>query len=367
MIPGLLLLGLVQVPAAPGSAPASWLALGAGAWPSAALGSDGSIHVAYVRGGAPYHARLGALVLEDPVRVGKEPMACMGMHERAPRIAVGKDRRIHVAWCEAAAGHALHVTTSDDSGRSFAHDVVVRDLTEGGGEALGDVACDAAGTIYVAWVDSRTEDGDSPVSAEVYFDVSRDGGRSFGRDREATVKNPTRCCPCCRPTLLPATPPLLALRGGEKNLRDVFFLPLAQPLPAGICPVADRWVFAGCPMDAPAIAGAPEAALAVAWKTKDGVQVALRERRDGPFTTRKIPRAAHPALAVDGKGRITLAWQTGDDTIQVAALQRAGNELTLRELRLPPQRARFPHLVLDQGQRPVLLATAEGGIVGLRL
>ena len=343
----------------------TWVPLGPGAWPAAVLGRDGAIHLAYVGGGVVRHARLGA-ELEGPRAIRPDTTPCLALMERGPRIAAGVDHRLHIAWCEKAEHNALHVTTSDDDGSTFAHDVRVRDVAEHGGEALCDIACDGAGAVYVAWVDSRMENDQNPVSADVFFDVSRDGGRTFGPDREATARGPARCCPCCRPTLLTAAAPLLAVRGGEHNVRDVFLVPL-DPLAAGTCPVPDRWEFAGCPMDAPAIAGDPKAALALAWKTKDGVQVALRDKPDQPFAVRKVRGAAHPVLVVDRKGRATLAWQAGDHEIRVASVARSGGEVVLREHALPPQRARLPQLVLDARDQPVLLATADHVFVALRL
>lgn len=202
--------------------------------PEIALGVDGSINMVWIdEDVAPkqvdpshghshmastnlYFARStdGGLTFSDPVRVNQREGEVWGFSVSKPRVAVGRNGTIHVFYPANATSEATGkpvaialYSRSTDGGRSFAKPQRLNtwattdasQFVHGGlshAHVFGTLAVDAKGSVYAMWIDTRdmAKDGDS---GKVFMAVSRNDGRSFGKDRELF---PADVCPCCQLT-----------------------------------------------------------------------------------------------------------------------------------------------------------------------
>lgn len=278
-------------------------------------------------------------------------------HEQAPpRVAVGPRGEVYVAWQKSTVlpGRAypasdLRFARSDDGGRTFVPAVTVNDDAGGlpSSHTFHDLVAGPDGTLYLSWLDSRVRDSvrvargihDLPAAgghgghgaraaepaeadlpgAEVRVAASRDGGRTWGPS--AVVDGGV--CPCCR-TALAVGPDGAVYVAWRKvfpgGVRDVVVARSGDGGRTFSAPVAvhhDGWVFPGCPHAGPSLAVDGSGRVHVAWYTG-------REGRQGLWYAISRPGAlafGDPAalqtggwvppsqvkLAVDGEG-VWLAW-----------------------------------------------------------
>ena len=202
--------------------------------PEIALGADGAIHMVWIdEDTAPkshdpahghshmastnlFYARStdGGRSYSAPVRVNAKDGEVWGFSVSKPRIAVGRNGTIHVFYpandVSPVTGKPVAValySRSTDGGRSFGapqrlNTWATTDASQfvhGGlshAHVFGTLAVDAKGAVYALWIDTRdmAKDGDS---GKVFMAISRNDGRSFGKDRELF---PADVCPCCQLT-----------------------------------------------------------------------------------------------------------------------------------------------------------------------
>jgi hypothetical protein len=220
------------------------------------------------------------------------------------------------------------VTLNDDTARALAGH------TFHGATARGD-------TLIVAWLDSRTgaqpAAGDTSVhhdgDATIYTARSADRGASWAAQNGVYWGD---ACPCCRVALASAPDGriLAAWRGHfEGSVRDPVVATLA-PAPGEPTRVrADGWVFQGCPHTGPALAVDAKGGLHVAWFTGKQGGAGVFYATSGaageftaavPLLTAETLPAAHPAITLtdagpliavnlDAQGRRTLTIATVED------------------------------------------------------
>ncbi|MCP5327200.1 MAG: sialidase family protein [Steroidobacteraceae bacterium] len=156
----------------------------------------------------------GGLTFSAPVSVNPTPGEVWGFSVSKPRIAVGSNGTIHVFYpandVHPTNGKPVAVaryTRSTDGGRTFEKPQQLNawpttdasHLVHGGlshAHVFGAMAVDNAGSVYTLWIDTRdmAKEGDS---GKVFMAVSRDDGRTFGKDAELY---PADVCPCCQLT-----------------------------------------------------------------------------------------------------------------------------------------------------------------------
>jgi hypothetical protein len=243
----------------------------------------------------------------------------------------------------------LRLARSADGGRSFSPAVTVND--DGGfrsGHSFHDVAVSPDGSVYVSWLDSRAQDayeresGHTPVAGhashgdgpgvEVRVARSTDGGRAFG---EAAVVA-QGVCECCRTRLAFGRDGVVYVAWRHQfgaNVRDPA---VARSDDGGATfgePVrvaADGWLIPGCPHSGPAIAVDGAGRVHVAWHTgapgRAGLYHAMSDDRGASFHTPSqiaAAGAAGPQLAPRASGA-WLAWEEQTGAVRVARLSPAG-------------------------------------------
>jgi hypothetical protein len=418
------LLGLAALAAcspAAGDTPgpvATLAARGAGRPTAAADARTGAAYVAWVAdsAGVPgvYLARLARGVAAGaPVRVNDAPGDASTHDQAPPQVAVGPRGEVYVAWQRSTPvpgrpfpASDLRFARSEDGGRSFAPATTVNDDAGGlpSSHTFHDLAVAGDGTVYVSWIDSRVRDrlraervasgrirpaapgghgghgahaaGEEGLpGSEVRVAASTDGGRSFG----AGVVVDGEVCPCCRTSLAAGPDGTLYVAWRKVFAGDVRDVVVARRAPgaAGFSAPrrvhADGWVFPGCPHAGPSLAVDGAGRVHVAWYTgtpgRQGLWYAaadgatLRFGEAMPLLTGEWvpPSQAHVSAGADGAW---IAWEDRREQEAKLLLGRVDGAGKLHPAGGSTLGGRLPDLAGADGAR--LLAWEDGGAVRVR-
>lgn len=155
--------------------------------PSVAVGSEGTVHLAWAVGGDP-EADLRYALSRDTGRSFAEPRRLFSGpgHADAPKLALGDDGTLHLAWAVSPEGpgrrygvrHARGRIDSAGTGPDFGEPRTVSRAPEGSeaGARFPHLAPDASGDPWIAW--ERYPPG-RRRSRGLALATSPDGGRSF--------------------------------------------------------------------------------------------------------------------------------------------------------------------------------------------
>jgi PKD repeat protein len=95
-----------------------------------------------------------------------------------PAIAVAPDRSVLAVWDDPrnlARGRDIYFSKSTDLGNTWSANIIVNDDVGGTSQDAPDIAVNPAGTIFVAWSDSRNAN----TAPDIYATRSTNGGASF--------------------------------------------------------------------------------------------------------------------------------------------------------------------------------------------
>lgn len=290
-------------------------------------------------------------VWETPRCVQPGPLSAVAGRQVGPRVAVGPEGAVTVAWVDRARDPAgdIYVSSSSNGGKTFYEACRVNDdRAEMVGQEYHDLAISSDGTVFVVWLDERGASADYQNQKQVYFALSKDGGRTFSRN-EAVTSSPDGVCPCCRPGL--ALGP-----GGSVHIvyrdrvDDTLFVRLitrhagTQKFSPPVT-LSRGWRFPGCPVNGPAVAAGADGKVWALWVEGDderlwwsrsddrgvtfseGQGVTPRGMTDGGALPPSWAMAARVALgAVPGRGAVAV-WEGGRGKIWTATLPAAGDKI----------------------------------------
>jgi hypothetical protein len=298
--------------------------------PDVALDGRGVLHLVYGSGMDAWYAQSGdyGRTFGAPVRLNTRLGTVTVGGERGPKIAIGKDGVIHVAWQgHYQKGGGVWVTRSVDGGKTFAPERNVLDKTVGIDEPT--IAADAQGNVFVVWLDGRLpQTPDNKVASPIFMARSTDNGATFGANEALKMDFPGRACSCCMIWARVVGPELyVAYRTGYNDIRNMHFL--RGPKTANdfhdTLVSADNWKLDGCPMSGPRFTVLPTVAigrtgsdlnlprrLVVAWMSQGRVYWTRSEDGGQTFCAR-IPApdggsGNYPMILPNGKGRYLLLW-----------------------------------------------------------
>ena len=281
------------------------------AWISAPeAGSDGRLYVS--TGGAPSELRdsLGPI----------EPHG-----ESPPKLAYASDGSLDALYVvgKVAPGKrfplgALRFARSPDGGKSWDPPVTVTDDSTFGSHNFHALHIARDGTIYAAWLDGRSG------KSLAYATRSEDGGKTWAPNHPISMGE---ACPCCRTALATAPGGVVyaawraVLPGG---IRDIVVARSDDHGASWGAPVrvhADDWRVDACPHAGPALAVDSRQRLHVAWWTgKEGAAGVHYARSDDgaksfghatPLGTAEFSQPAHVQLALGDSGLVVAAWDDG--------------------------------------------------------
>jgi hypothetical protein len=334
--------GLVMVRGTPGG----------GIQPQAAIDAAGVIHLVAFQGPAG-GGDLSYVRIEPgqgqsqeqeriagPIRVNSQPQTAVAMGTiRGAQLALGRQGRVHVVWngtpkAEPAnpfQGAPMLYARLNPGETAFEpqRNLMQRTFGLDGG---GCVAADGAGNVAVAWHGRTDEDPAGESGRRVWIARSHDDGATFAKEEPASA-HPTGACACCgmRAWTDPAGQGPLALlfraaTGGDQ--RGMVLLSSRDHGASFRSSVLQPWRLNACPMSSAAFAfsssaGAGSRGPIAAWETNGQVYFARIDLESGTASPPAAPpgnpgNRKHPALAVNARGEVLLAWAEG------TAWQRGG-------------------------------------------
>ena len=296
-----------------------------GVQPRLVVAADRSIHMVWL-GGDPkasdvfyQHFAADAVAPGTPVRVNTRPGSAIAIGTiRGAQVAVGRNGRAHVVWNGSGTAtpkpegsSPLLYARSDPDGTAFEaqRNLVTRTTDLDGG---GSVAADAHGRVHVMWHAGTPGTKTSEDKRRVFLARSTDDGTSFAP--EIPVTDGTGACGCCG--MEAANGPegeIFALyRSAKANIHREATLAVSRD--HGVTFTVESlqdWETGSCPMSSAAFLGS-KTGMTAAWETKGRIHFsAVGKGAPKPTRIESAPGAKHPALAVNAKGEMLVAWTEG--------------------------------------------------------
>jgi hypothetical protein len=231
----------------------------------------------------------------------------------------------------------------------------------------GTVAADPNGNVYVAWHAPATRNG-GEASRRVFVARSTDDGATFAAEEPVTDEGPGVCA-CCGMALL--APPGGAVVGlfrtaTQQVHRDAHAFLFQGSFDRRWGGTLDPAESGTCMMSTFALANGPTKTFVAAWETLGRIRFGVYPYRDltgAREHARDVPVAAHnskhPAVAVDGKGNLLIAWAEGTGWKRGGAVAWQVFDRHLTPVRGAAGRADG----LPAWSRPAAYATPEGFVV----
>ena len=309
-----------------------------GIQPQVVVDDKGTIHLAYYKGDVA-HGDLFYVKSSDqgasfsaPVPVNSQSGSAVAAGViRGAQIAVGADRRVHVAWNGSGVAKPkgpLNPGQPSDSPHNGTPMLYARSNTKGTAferqrnlmrktfalDGGGSVAVDRSGHVFVTWhgLDRAGKESDR----RVWVARSGDNGETFPDERPASAQGTGSCVCCGLRTFVDSRGTLYGLyRSAAAEVhRDIYLLASSDKGESSRSQKLHEWEIQACPMTSMSFAEGSGRVLA-AWETEGqvywaavGKELSLAEplAPAGPAERRK-----YPSLAVNSKGRTLLAWNEG--------------------------------------------------------
>ena len=341
-----------------------------GTAPTFAVSDAGAGVVAWVSApGGGSDGRLYVQVGDSAARELRDPLGpVVGYGEAPPKLAFGPDGSLSALYVigrvipgQKWPGSALRYVRSRDGGRTWDAPVTVTDdSTVFGDHNFQSMHVAPDGAVYVSWLDGRGG------RSAAYVTHSTDGGKTWAPNRR--VEPAGEACPCCRTAVATANDGTLYVAWRKifpGSVRDVVVARSTDRGATWSAPVrahADDWVFDACPDAGPSIAVDGAGRVHVAWWTglegKAGVYYARSD--DGartfgaptPLGVAQFSRPAHVQLALGDAGTLAAAWDDGTRQVPQVVLRVSrdgGQSFAPREVVSAAGRtATFPVVALRQ-------------------
>ena len=333
------------------------------AWGAAADGK-GDIFVAMSRDGGRTFA--------NPVRVNATAGEARISGEIAPRVSVtprkGGAPIVAVTWNAKDGGSQIKTARSTDGGKTFGPAIALQAPGAAGDRGWQAATTDANGKLHVIWLDHRAMavGGDHSMhkgESDGVAMAQKSGLYYWGGAPERELFKGV--CYCCKTALV--TGPKDAIYAAWRhvfagNMRDMAFT-MSRDGGKTFTPLLrvneDGWSIQGCPDDGPAMAVDAKGVVHLVWPTVKNEQgvILYATSADGASFTKPTristlggPKPSHPQVAVDGSGRVFVAWDESVGGVRKAAVARLGG-------------SNKPELLGDATSYPVMTATSAGLVV----
>ncbi len=291
-----------------------------GVQPQIAPGTDGSLHLVYLKGrpggcDVRYAAkRPGSSAWSGPVTVNSEPHSAVSLGTiRGAQVAPGKDGSVHVVWNGPGSKDrpsSLFYTRKAATAATFEPQRNLRADTKGldGGASI---AAGTRGEVYIIWHGARESVAPGELNRVVFVLKSSDNGTTFAPVKIANAED-AGVCACCsvRSFVSPAGEVYSLYRAARKlDQRDVTLLTSTNGGASFQHRVVGPWAINACPMSSMSLA-AQGSRVRGAWEAEGKVFTSLLDASSEAVDICG-GKARHPALAVNTKGETLVAWSVG--------------------------------------------------------
>jgi hypothetical protein len=279
-------------------------------------------------------SRDGGRTFGAPVRVNAAAGEARISGEIAPRVALsarkGAPPLITVAWNAKSNGTEIKTARSRDGGRTFIEEHSLQKPGSPGDRGWQASTLDATGKLHTIWLDHRVMAAEKAAGTHAGHKGEHDGvamaqksGLYYAADGVPERELFKGVCYCCKTAL--ATGPKGELYAAWRhvfagNMRDMGFT-ASRDGGKTFTPLVrvnqDGWSINGCPDDGPAMAVDAAGTIHLVWPTvrnETGVILYATSRNNAAFSipvrvpTLGGPKPSHPQVAVDGRGRVVIAW-----------------------------------------------------------
>ncbi len=348
----------------------------------AAIAPDGAVWVVAVEQGQLFLQRQdsqsGAWSERQLLPNNDEQVATNG--DNAPKIAFGPGDKVVVTYTRPLARPytgEIRMLRSVDSGKSFTAPFTVHADRQIITHRFESVMFDARGDLYTFWVDKRDAErawqasqGDqtSYEGAAIYYNVSQDGGASFGPDQKLADFS----CECCRIAL--AAEPDAGVAAIWRHVfagsvRDHAFARVTANKASTVTRASkDHWVLKACPHHGPGLAAAGNGGYHAVWfgdkAGRQRVRYGLLDHDGNPKgKVRELPdvHAEHADVARSGK-QVVIVWRSYDgqsSRISAWVSQDNGKHFKLSTLFTSPFDNDHPRLISRAGTIAVVWRTEK--------
>ncbi|WP_447973583.1 sialidase family protein [Nitrospira sp. Kam-Ns4a] len=346
--------------------------------PAIQLDGLGRLHLAWIEEEREDDRRLYYLGLHEtsgepamPVQVNPADQPVAAVHQ-PPGLALGREGAIYLSWSSPhpqARGtpftSLLHLSWSQDGGRTFAPPITVNDDAVVTNHSFDHLAVALDGTVHLAWIDAR-EGKKEPAT---FATRSTDQGRSVAKN----VKVDEDTCVCCRTAVATAPDGTVYVawrKVFEGHVRETV---VARSTDGGrtfsesVIVGHDRWAFPACPHRPASIGVDGQGRLYVVWYTEGpdetpAIYLAVSDDGGRTFSPKRQLNSSkgtfpdHPQMAVDRKGRLVVVWEEQSPVRREVVLSYS---LDRGQTFSPPQR-----LKERKGEGPAV-AMNDQGLVAL--
>lgn len=349
----------------------------------AAFAPDGALWIAGVEHGRLFVQRRPADGDWEARRQpdnGGETVATNG--DNRPKLAFGPRGQLVLSYTRPLAKPytgEIRMLRSDDGGRSFSAPFTVHQDRQVITHRFETIVFDARGDLYTFWIDKRDAErawaahgGDTSAydGAAIYYNVSADGGKTFGADTRLADYS----CECCRIAAV-AEPgqgvAALWRHVFSGSVRDHAFAKVGTSAPPALQRASfDGWVVKACPHHGPGLAPDPAGGYHAVWFGERDERQRARYARlaadgspQGPVVELPDERADHADVAVAGK-RVAIVWRSFDGErmrLRAWLSDDGGRHFTLRELAATELENDYPRLV-QLGERIAVIWRTENEV-----
>ena len=203
---------------------------------------------------------------------------------------------------------------SNDDGATWSEPVMVNSVADAAREGLHAMTAGTNGEVWCAWLDLRTR------GTSIRASVSRDGGKSWGKNAIAYESPEKSVCECCHPSIacdIDGTVHIL-FRNSLSGNRDMYLVSSkdGQKFSSGEQLGNSHWKLDACPMDGGMLATDGKGKLLTVWRRDNGVfavsDSSTKEAKLGSGQQPWCAWAAHGPIIVWTQDRVgTLFLQRG--------------------------------------------------------
>lgn len=239
---------------------------------TASFGENGRLWLAAISGQHIYvsYSDDGGITRSVPVRVNPEPENILGDGENRPKIIV-RQGVIYVSYTQALEkpmSGDIRFSRSADGGKSFSAPITVNDNREVISHRFDSMAVNGKGHVYIAWLDKRdlsaAQRAGEKYSGAAIYYAMSDNG---GASFRRNVKIADHVCECCRTAMAVDAddyPVVIWRHIYETNIRDHALVKLDGKTE----PVRlsrENWNIAACPHHGPSLSIASDGTYHAAW------------------------------------------------------------------------------------------------------